>query len=60
MFLKASIKLNLIIVIFSWLYHYGTVLDTIAHDDGSLDVIAILDDGNRNKFEKKFHVKLKH
>lgn len=44
----------------SWLYHYGTVLDTIAHDDGSLDVIAILDDGNRNKFEKKFHVKLKH
>jgi len=43
----------------SWFYRHGTVINTIAHDDGSLDIIALLDDGNKERFEKEFRTKLK-
>ena len=42
----------------SWLYRYGTVVETTAHNDGSLDVVALLDHANKARFEKEFKVKL--
>lgn len=35
-------------------------METIAHNDGSLDVVALLDQGNQARFEREFGVKLKH
>ena len=42
----------------SWLYHNATVVKTIAHEDGSLDVTTILDNATRCKFEKHFRRKI--
>jgi len=42
----------------SWLYHHGTVVSATGRDDGSLDVVAILDQANRGRFEKHFHERL--
>eukprot|EP00111_Clytia_hemisphaerica_P007713 TCONS_00022417-protein len=44
----------------SFLYRHGTVVSATGLDDGTLDVVTILDQPNRGRFEKHFHVKLKN
>lgn len=44
----------------SWLYKNGTVVSATGCEDGSLDIVAILDKANRGRFEKRYHVELKH
>ncbi|XP_065653984.1 putative GTP-binding protein 6 isoform X2 [Hydra vulgaris] len=38
----------------SWLYHNATVVKTVSNQDGTLDVVTILDSATQNKFEKHF------
>ncbi|XP_065678842.1 putative GTP-binding protein 6 [Hydra vulgaris] len=38
----------------SWLYHNATVVKAVSNEDGTLDVVTILDSATKNKFEKHF------